>query len=220
MATPWIDKVKTSKQLTVFPTSAVTRGIWASVFTKALQEFNQLSTTMKLGVILVPSTTAPETNGLGGADVNFDVASGQVSFTVLGSDFSLNVIGEGMSAHTQVVKLEDDKKVRRVIKAFIFLPGTPMINSGPAGRQIRRLIGDGAKLFLAVHELIHACGLDNAEHSPENNADVFVAQPQPAPGATAQDDKFRIRLDPPPPLLAPPITLTARTAGLIQSNWP
>jgi hypothetical protein len=158
MATPWIDKVKTSKQLTVFPTSAVTRGIWASVFTKALQEFNQLSTTMKLGVTLVPSTTAPETNGLGGADVNFDVASGQVSFTVLGSDFSLNVIGEGMSAHTQVVKLEDDKKVRRVIKAFIFLPGTPMINSGPAGRQIRRLIGDGAKLFLAVHEFIHACG--------------------------------------------------------------
>lgn len=217
MATPWIDKVKKSKQLTVFPTSTVTQGLWARAFINALQEFNRLSITMKLGVTLTQSTTPPETNGLGGADVNFDVGSGEVRFTVLGSEFSLNVVGEGMSAHTQVVKMDDEKKVKRVIKAFIFVPRTPMVNTGPAGQQIRRLIGDGAKSFLAVHELVHACGLDNAEHSPEINADIFVAQPQPDPGTTAQEDKFRIRFE--PRLSAPPIILTARTAGLIQSNW-
>jgi hypothetical protein len=110
MATPWIDKVKKSKQLTVFPTSAVKRGRWAGVFTNALQEFNRISTTMKLGVTLAQSTVPPETNGLGEADVNFDVAGGKADFTVMGKEFSLNVMGEAcLPTH----KLPSWKMIRR-----------------------------------------------------------------------------------------------------------
>jgi hypothetical protein len=207
------------KQLTVFATPVVARGRWASVFTNAMQEFNRLSATMQLGVTLTLSTTPPETNGLGGADVNFDVGSGDVRFTVLGNEFSLNVIGDGMHGHTQVISWRSDKGVKEVIKAFTFVPSTPMINAGPAGQQIRREVGDGVKLVIAVHELVHACGLANADHSPEIIPDIFIAQPQPSAGKTPQDDKLRIRLDPPNNLFAPPIILTARTAGLIQSNW-
>jgi|SRR5262245_29077987 len=219
MATPWIDKVKKTKQLTVFSTLAVSRGPWAAVFTKALQEFNRLSTTMNLGVTLTQTTTPPATNGLGGADVNFDAARGKVRFTVLGNELSVDVIGSAMGGHTQIISWENDKKVKEIIKAFIFVPSAPMINAGLAGHQILRGVGDGVKLCIAVHELVHACGLANADHSPELNPDIFIAQPQPHEGTTAQDDKLRIRLDPPPPLFVPPIILTARTAGLIKSNW-
>jgi hypothetical protein len=78
------------------------------------------------------------------------------------------------------------------------------------------------KLFIAVHELIHACGLSNADHST-SDPDLFVGQPQPNPGATPQADKLNLRLQPPlnlpfdPP--TPPLFITARTAGLIKSVW-
>jgi hypothetical protein len=49
------------------------------------------------------------------------------------------------------------------------------------------------------------------------NPDIFIAQPQPAPGQTPQDDKLRISLQ--PLVNAPPLFLTARTAGLIESIW-
>jgi hypothetical protein len=217
MPTPWIESVKRSKQLTVFPSTDVTQGPWATVFPRVLLEFNRLSAAMKLGVTLSASTTAPETNGLGGANVKFDVVAGTVTDTVLGTAFSTDVSGTGMSAETKVIKWEDGDGVKRVIKAFCYLPRTPMVNTGPAGKQTQRLVGDEIKLFLAVHELIHACGLSNGEHSQEADPDVFVAQPQPSPGNTPQDDRLRISLQ--PLKLSPPLNISTRTTRLIQSVW-
>jgi hypothetical protein len=217
MPTQWIESVKSSKQLTVFPSADVTQGSWASVFVRALLEFNRLSAAMKLGVALSTSTTAPETGGLGGANVKFDTVAGTVSDTVLGTTFSTDVSGTGMSAATKVIKWDDGNGVMRVIKGFCYLPRTPMVNTGAAGKQVQRLVGDEIKLFLAVHELIHACGLSNADHSQDADPDMFIGQPQPSPGNTPQDDRLRIRLQ--PLKLSPPLTISARTARLIQSVW-
>ena len=220
MPTPWLDKTKNTKQLTVFPTDGVTKGPWSSVFTSALQEFNRISTAMNLGVTLVLSSTPPETNGLGGADVNFDVGSGTMNYTVLGNDLSVDVIGSAMHGHTQVVSVLNAKKqANEVIKAFTYVPATPMMSSGPAGKQIQRGVGDGVKLIIAVHELVHACGLSNSDHSPGIEADIFIAQPQPSPGAKPADDRLLLRLNPPNNIFAPPLFLTGRTAGLIRNNW-
>ena len=98
-----------------------------------------------------------------------------------------------------------------------------MIMAGPVGQQKERPVGDGVRLFIAVHELIHSCGLSNADHTPGAEPDFFIGQPQPAEGATPQQDKLRIHLGPtvklPADPPAPPLFLTERTARLIRSVW-
>lgn len=228
MPTQWIQAVKNSHQLTVFATSSVTKGPWSSVFTNALQEFNRLSGAMQLGVTFVPptpSTPAPDPSSVTtGTNVKFDTANGSVHEDVLKnkfgqvlSSFTENVSGTAMIGLTKPPQWQDDKGQTRQFRAFIYVPATPMVNAGPTGQQIQRGVGDGVKLFIAVHELIHACGLSNGDHSTESDPDVFVAKPQPLPGATPQGDKLMLRLQ--PQVVAPPIIISTRTAGLIRSIW-
>jgi hypothetical protein len=231
MPTPWLKSVRNSHQLTVFATRAVTQGPWNSVFNAALQEFNRLSSTMNLRVTFVASTLPPDpTSMTSGANVQFDAANGLVHQVVLKnkfgqvlSDFTENVSGTAMHGLTKPPQWEDDKGIKQQFRAFIYVPSAPTVNVGPAGQQQQRAVGDGVKLFIAVHELIHACGLSNNDHSPEGDPDVFIAQPQPAPGATAQSDKLRISLQPlknlPSDPPDPPLFLTARSANLIRAIW-
>ena len=220
MPTPWIDQVKNSKTISVFATQTVTTGPWGSIFANAIQEFNRLASAMNFGVTLVRSTDPPDANGFGGANVNFDVGNGQQDFTVLGNDFSVNVDGAGMHGHTQIgLMLNQKKQAREIVKAYTFVPIKPMMHVGPAGKQVPREAGDGVKLVIAVHELIHTCGLSNPEHSPEIDPDIFIGQPQPSPGATPKDDKLRLRLNPPNNVFAPPLIVSGRTAGMIRGNW-
>lgn len=219
MPTPWMPAVKSAKLLTVYPTPAVTQGTWGPVFTQAMQEFNRISSAMQIGVTLVLSNTPPDENGFGGANVNFDLGSGTVKYKVLGNDFELNVDGSGMHGHTQLAKSPNSQNALEVVKAFTYVPATPMIYAGGAGRQVRRGVGDGVKLVIAVHELVHACGLSNGDHSPGDQPDIFIAQPQPVDGATPQDDKLLLRITRPNNIFAPPNFLTGRTAALIANNW-
>lgn len=214
-----MDAVKSTKQLTVYPTSGVTQGTWGPIFTQAIQEFNRISTAMQIGITLVVSSTPPDANGFGGANVNFDIGSGTMNYTVLGNDLTLNVVGDGMHGHTQLAKSPNSQGVLEVVKAYTYVPATPMIYAGGAGRQVRRGVGDGIKLVIAVHELVHACGLSNADHSPGNEPDIFIAQPQPVDGARPQDDKLLLRITRPNNIFAPPNFLTGRTAALIANNW-
>jgi hypothetical protein len=214
-----MNAVKATKQLTVFATAGVAQGTWGPIFTQAIQEFNRISAAMQIGVTLVRSTDPPEANGFGGANVNFDIGNGTMNYTVLGNDLSVNVEGNGMHGHTQLAKSPNSQNELEVVKAFTFVPATPMINSGPAGRQVRRGAGDGIKLVIAVHELVHACGLSNADHSPGTDPDIFIGQPQPFPGNRPEDDKLLLRITTPNNIFAPPNFLTGRTAGLIGNNW-
>jgi hypothetical protein len=69
--TPWFDRIRSAHRLSVFPGSTVTKGVWAGVFPKALAEFNKLSSQLKLGVTLGPSTDKPDAgeNSFAGADI-------------------------------------------------------------------------------------------------------------------------------------------------------
>jgi hypothetical protein len=163
-----------------------------------------------------------------GANVKFDAANGVVHEVVLKnkfgqvlSEFSESVIGTEMHGLTKPPQWEDEKGIKQQFRAYIYMPSAPTVNV--PGQQRQRGVGDGVKLFIAVHELIHACGLSNNDHSPEADPDFFIGQPQPAPGATPQGDKLRIRLQPlmnlPSDPPAPPLFLTQRTANLIRSIW-
>jgi hypothetical protein len=212
MATPWEDPIKKNKQLTVFPASNVTSGTWSSVFTNALKEFNRLSSLLKLGVTLAQSSTAPDSKGEQGANVQFSIASGKASFKAFDQDFSSAFDGSGIHGLTNLVKRGTIGGNLEIARAFIFVPSTPMI-SVPGGR---RQVGDGVKLYIAVHELVHACGLDNADHSLGSDPDIFMNFPQADSGSVPANDRIRLNER---NLKAPPLFLTARTALLIQRNW-
>ena len=69
------------------------------------------------------------------------------------------------------------------MKAFIYVPAAPMGDSN--GRS--RVVGDPVKLVIAVHEMIHACGLvDDKEHSVD---DIF-SWPQLRMGDQASEDRL------------------------------
>jgi hypothetical protein len=209
MPTPWEDAIKKTKRLTVFAASGVTGGIWKSVFPNAIAEFNKLSAAQSLGVTLTVATAPPDPNGSGGADVQFQTASGKATFTSFGQPFSLTVNGDAVHGHTQIIKTVFGT-VERVAKAFIFVPSTP--RSGAKGS---RVVGDGVKLLIAVHELVHACGLSNADHSALSDPDLFIGIPSLSSGSNPADDKVDVGNQ----TLMPPLALSSATAGVIKQNW-
>ncbi len=209
MPTPWSAPIRAARQLSIFPTSKVTGGPWKTVFTKALAEFNALSTKHSLGVTFSLAATAPDPSGVGGADVQFDTINGTVNFTCFNQAFSDNLSGTAMEGHTRSV-MQVFGANRTIAKAFIFVPATPQ--SG------KRVVGNPMKLLMAVHEMIHACGLDNADHSSlTNNADVFVSGLQFQAGANPDADRGTpFGMSTP---VMPPIVLAQPTITLIQNNW-
>ena len=107
-------------------------------------------------------------------------------------------------------------------KAVIYVPANPM---GPDGGKLRA-VGDPIKLVIAVHELIHACGLiDDKEHSVD---DVFC-WPQLRMGEKASEDRVgtlgeEYTFGNPPRIghrtvEMPPVFLKNETIQKIQKLW-
>ena len=206
MATPWEDPIKASKSLSIFAGSSVSGGAWAKVFTDAIAQFNSLSTANSLGVTFKLASAAPDPSGVGGADVQFEAASGTVSFVSFGQQISVNANGTSLSGDTkQVMTVFGNTK--RIAKAINVVPATPQVNANPV-----RDVGDGVKLVIAVHELIHAVGLSNADHSPD---DLFNGFPQVRAGSKPEDDKIEVN----GPKRLPPLFLAKKTIAAIQNNW-
>ena len=220
MASAWEDPIRNSSQLTVFPTVALTRSFWSRIFTQSIAEFNRLSTAQRLGVTLVQSATAPDRDTDAGANIQVDVAGGRARARGLGVDIDEPFSATSVHGLTKVLSRSFGNSPARVVKCFIFVPSNPTGNT-PRGS---RVIGDPVKLFIMVHEFVHAAGqLNNGEHSPESAPDVFVGPPIASPqldvGSSPAGDRVRVGA-PPGFTRFPPLTLSARTAGLISPNWP
>jgi hypothetical protein len=244
MITFWRDRNLKKHQLTVFPDSSVTGGPWNTVFTDALLEINFLFSSLQLGITLIdarsttPPTGPPNSNGIDGADVLFQAVNGPINFTLLGQKLMdpnrdppgpFVLSGNGIHGLTLKPEFPLGGEGLRILKAVVSVPITPMCTAGPVGKQKYRPVGKEVMKFIAVHELVHVTGLNNAEHSPEFNPDVFCGPPISNPQIDPDEnpDKDRIRLKPPnmtptgfiPGVYAPPITISARTANLIRWIW-
>jgi hypothetical protein len=209
MPSSWIDSVRQSGQLSIFPGKTATGGGWATTFNTAITRFNTLANLLNLGVTFTASNTPPDPNGFGGANVAFETGNGQVSFNALGGQFSRQVDGNALGGNTFTISTSTNSG-DRIAKAFIFVPATPR-----SGNAKSRVVGDGVKLVIAVHEFVHACGLSNADHSPGSKPDVFYGFPTIDVGSTAADDRIRL----PDGRTMPPVWMANETAGLIQSVW-
>jgi hypothetical protein len=205
MATRWRDDIRNSGQLSVFPGPKVTGGKWDAVFNDALKQFNTLSSSLHLGVTLKKSVTPPDPTGPGGADVVFEAGSGTVSFMSDGQQFSVTTAGNDIRGDTTTAGVQFGTGPVRLTKAFILVPITPQISA--KGREV----GDGLKLVIAVHELIHACGLANADH----DLGVFFSPMNPVFDKNPANDKFQGGTS----QMMPPIFLSPKTVTAIQSLW-
>ncbi len=203
MATAWTDGVKNGGKLAVFAGASV-RGHWATVLREALDAFNALSKHHGLGVTLVKATTAPTETG--GADVAVALGSGAVSASWGGETHDGNFDGTRMHGLTmQFVRGGS------IGKAFIFLPERPQVNT-PSGV---RPVGDNVMKLIAVHELVHACGLENGDHVTD---DLFQASPQVDPGDKPSQDRIRIGTGSPMKWM-PPLVLGGSTVTALKRLW-
>jgi hypothetical protein len=205
MAMQWADSVKQTRQLAVY--DGIGGGRWANVFQKALHEFNVLSKRHGLGVRVGRATGEHEAN------VVMRISDGPAAFEYDRKEYSIAFAKGKMHGLTRLMTRQGDPTVE---KAFVFLPSDPQIFT-PGGQ---RGAGINVLTFIAVHELFHACGLENADHSDDG---VFNANPGTAPGDTAAGDKVavtrkigekQLKIS-----IMPPFFLDAATVSAVQALW-
>jgi hypothetical protein len=201
MPTPWIDTIRRSGQLSVSFNSAISGSVWSGVAQRAVREFNRLSRRHRLGVRLTVVSQ-------GAANIIVNIANGSASFTVDGKSHSVSVPGKSLQGDTSLLS-----RSGALFKSYVFLPSGPQVNhpSGP------RLVGDGVKLVIAVHEFIHCCGLDNSDHSSD---DIFTGNPSVDYGPTPNRDVVEIRAAKQRKRTAPPLFLRATTVSRVRRLWP
>lgn len=202
MANQWISGVKDTHQLTYYLNSIT--GAWLTAVQEAIREFNALSTAHKLGVTYTQSESAPSETG--GANMSIATGNGGVSFSYSGTH-TATINGRALQGSMKLVSREGDP----IEKAFMFLPSQPMINT-PSGQ---RPTGLGVMKLIALHELIHGCGLDNSDHTPN---DVFNGNPSVDPGHTAVQDRIQITVGGQRKYM-PPVIFSGATAAKISGLW-
>lgn len=178
MITSWSSSIKDTGKLTVYNGIAV--GKWATVFKAALASFNKNS---GLTIKMV------ETKNKDQANIVMQLSGGTSSFEYDGTTYP--VVFDGTLAHGQTLTFARDGGIE---KAAVFLPITPKENHIDVLR------------FIAVHELIHACGLENGEHAGDG---VFITLPNIRNGkiwASADSKKM------------PPLFFSQSTISKLQNN--
>jgi hypothetical protein len=202
MAHSWIPSVRSGGQLTIYMASSIAGTAWENVFRQGVNDFNVLARGHNLGVSFVWSEDAPTDSG-GGAAVKVESADGPITFTYAGTEFSRTLSGSQM--HGATFQIRRDAGIE---KAFIYVPTQPLINT-PRGQ---RPVGDGVKKVIAVHELVHAGGLENSDHTQD---DVFQGTPQVDYGQSPARDRVPIGRG----RFMPPIVMGATTIQRIRQNW-
>jgi len=189
--TPWHKNDQRKGTLTY--TVRAMGGQWTAVLDKAIAEFNRQMSQHGLKLTLSK------------------VEKGMGPHIVLETEPGHGLHG---SAPSQTKRING---VHYLDVVTIRVPATPRVNpNDPKSREV----GPGVRLCLLVHELIHAVGLSNHEHSPD---DVFAGKSIVIPkgqylksGTQAGEDMVQ-----PPDGSAPmpPIRIGAKTLTDLKKAW-
>ena len=197
MAKPWVSSVKDAGILTVH--NKLKSGSWVHVFKAALQLFNGL----KLGV------TMSEANDERQANVVMAVSNGVAAYEYDGTSYTGSFDHKRLHGLTLLIGREG----QGLEKAAIFLPSDPQ--SSPRFIHGKTIV-DRATLdmlkVIAVHELIHACGLENKDHATDDGVFFFPLAPD---GTGKIIVPQQGRADRP----MPPIRVAQNTVSKIASLW-
>ena len=158
MPDPWdANLTKQRTQLSVFAGPDLLKSpAWgANLFKGILDEFNKLSSSLKLKVTLVQTSIAPDPNGPGGANVQIEVSNGNHTFTVDGKQ-ETGSLDPPPNINGICHRILQGGEMKR---AFIFLPTAPRIDLPTPSVPSPRFVGEGVRIAVALHEVLHACGL-------------------------------------------------------------
>jgi hypothetical protein len=207
MAQAWINSVQSSGQLSVFAGPGFTGGMWATVLKGAIVAFNNLMSAK--GIKLKLTTTTKKPSEAGGADINLEAVASKASFSFGGAQYSQTFNGNGLHGSMVPVQAQQSGKSIGIEKAFVFVPQTPR------KAEKAREVGAKVREFILVHELVHAAGLFNSDHTLE---DVLCYPAELQEGQTPADD----RVHPWGGLGSnmPPYVLADKTVNKLQSIWP
>jgi hypothetical protein len=167
-------------------------GHWTAVLDKAIAEFNRQMSHHGLKLTLSK------------------VEKGMGPHIVLETQPGNGIHG---SAPSQTMKLNG---VEYLDLVTVRVPATPRIEpNNPRSREV----GPGVRLYILVHELIHAVGLSNDEHSGD---DVFAAKALVIPKGTYLKSKQTAEdlvqpFDGSAPM--PPIRIGAKTVTNLKKAW-
>lgn len=198
MAIPWISGVKTTGTLMIF--NGIPGGKWATVFNDSLETFDKIRKRYGLRVKFKKSKDKDS------ADVVMEVSDGPVSFVYDNIEYTAAFNGKALKGKTRLVN-----PAKEVVKAFIYLPSQPLVNT-PSGQ---RGVGINVMRVIAVHELIHACGLEDSDHT---NDDLFYGNPVPAIGDSPNGDKLML-ITKKGNIKFPPYFLSPATVSKINAIW-
>lgn len=203
MATAWNDAATNAQKLTVYAAASITGGSWKVMLEKAISEFNALAKKNSINVILEKSKDPPKDDG-SGADINVEAAAGSITPSWAGKSSS-SMVFSGIRLHGHTTQFKQEGKIQ---KAFVYLPSTPKINTPKA----LRAAGEGVLKVIAVHELVHACGLDDGDHTTD---DLFQGYPDVDYGSTPSGDRVLI-----PGGSMPPLKFGGTTIQKLKGIWP
>jgi len=202
MARSWSSGVKDAGELIVY--NDLTSGGWVHIFKIALQLFNALGLPVKMSEVKNESS----------ANVVMRVASGLPAYEYNGTSYSSPKPFDPKRLHgyTMLLHAQDGP----IEKAVVFLPSAPQ--SGPTfpqyarGKAVYEKATPEMMKVIAVHELIHACGLDNNDHATDDGVFYFPL----APSGTGKMIVPRQGQDQKP---MPPIRISQSTVGRVASLW-
>ena len=204
MGMSWTDSVKRRGQLVISAAGSAMGGGWGPIVRQAVNDFNSLSRRNRLGVAFAFSTGRGDAGG--NADVVIRTGHGNISCSHDSATVSEQFSGYAMHGRTFTFSRNN-----RIEKAFVFLPLQPRVNT-PRGM---RPVGPGVKKVIAAHELVHVCGLSNAEHS---NNDLFIGFPSVDPGNTPAQDRVSFYVGSRRRTM-PPLIIAASTCNAVRSLW-
>ena len=150
MPTPWLKRIRETGQLTVHNKART----WAVPVDAAIARFNTLGLSLKL------VSEKNETS----ANVVVTLSAGGDSYTYYGDTAKARFDASIMHGQTTTLA---DKKRNEIFFAVIFLPG-----------KVKNATAE-QKEVMALHELIHACGLDGgtgggAQDKNQDHDDVGI----------------------------------------------
>jgi hypothetical protein len=184
---PWPKNVQRKGALTIAAGKSFKGGHWTTALDKAIATFNQLMSDKSIAVTI--SKAEKEIN----AHIRLETAEGNG----IHGNADLNLINIGSKEYLGSITIR--------------VPATPRIAPNDAKS---RQVGVGVRIYILVHEMIHAIGLTNDEHSQD---DVFSKAAVLKPGKTAGDDQVQ-PMDGSEPM--PPIRLGATTIANLKKAWP
>jgi hypothetical protein len=187
---PWNDTVRQSGVIRVFVRSNMRGSGWAGVVDKAIKEMNTLLSNK--GFAIQFKKVAKEED----AEATIETTT---SDALHGQTFLDRQGGTNLQ------------------RATIKVPATPRASKV---QSKAREVGAGVRLYIVMHEMVHALGLSNSAHSRD---DVFTRDPHlilpgvVLPGSGVVRDDMVQAFD---GTVMPPIVLGAATIANLKKAWP